>query len=68
MPAPRAILELVTCLDMSSLNKQLATAKTDFEHTTLQCQINTTDSQIDHLIYELYGLTIDEIKIIEKSK
>jgi hypothetical protein len=28
-------------------------------------QIDATDNQIDTLVYELYGLTNDEIKIIE---
>jgi len=33
----------------------------------LQRQIETTDKQIDVLIYELYGLTEEEIKIVEES-
>jgi len=28
-------------------------------------QIAATDSQIDRLVYDLYGLTEDEIKIVE---
>ena len=31
----------------------------------LQRQIDTTDRQIDALVYELYGLTEEEIKIVE---
>ena len=27
--------------------------------------INTTDKEIDKMVYELYGLTDDEIKILE---
>jgi len=50
---------------MLSLHKQFAATKTDFEHTALQRQIDATNSQIDHLVYELYGLTKDEIKIVE---
>jgi len=30
-----------------------------------QRQIVVTDRQIDQLVYELYGLTEDEIKIVE---
>ncbi len=30
-----------------------------------QAQIAPTDHQIDRLVYELYGLTEDEIKIVE---
>jgi hypothetical protein len=50
---------------MLLLNKQLQTAKTDHEKTSLQRQIDVTDRQIDQLVYELYGLTEDEIKIVE---
>lgn len=28
-------------------------------------QIEATDSQIDRLVYELYGLTEEEIRIVE---
>jgi hypothetical protein len=31
----------------------------------LQRQIEATDQQIDQLVYELYGLTEEEIKIVE---
>lgn len=33
----------------------------------LQTQINTTDKEIDTMVYELYGLTEEEIKVIENS-
>lgn len=39
--------------------------RTDNETTVLQRQIEATDKQIDQLIYELYGLTAEEIKIVE---
>jgi hypothetical protein len=32
-----------------------------------QWQISATDNQIDKLVYDLYGLTADEIKIVEDS-
>jgi hypothetical protein len=48
-----------------SLNKRLPEAKTDHEKTALQRQIDATDQQIDQLVYELYGLTEEEIKIVE---
>ena len=35
------------------------------EILALQEQINTTDKEIDKMVYELYGLNEDEIKIIE---
>ena len=50
---------------MLSLNKLLAAAKTAHEKTSLQRQIDATDRQIDNLVYELYGLTEEEIKIVE---
>jgi hypothetical protein len=50
---------------MLALHKQLAAAKTDHDKTALQRQIDATDRQIDRLVYELYGLTQDEIAIVE---
>jgi hypothetical protein len=42
--------------------------KTEHEKTALQRQIDATDKQIDELVYELYGLTQQEIEIIEGKK
>jgi hypothetical protein len=42
---------------------RLATA--DREKAALQNAVTATDQQIDALVYELYGLTIDEIKLVE---
>ena len=50
---------------MLVLHKQLAEVKTGHEQTLIQRQIDATDRQIDKLVYELYGLTEDEIKIVE---
>lgn len=36
--------------------------------TILQRQIDATDRQIDALVYALYGLTDEEIAIIEGAK
>ncbi len=52
---------------MLTLHKQLATAKTDHDKTIIQRQITTTDHQIDQSVYELYGLTEEEIKIVEEE-
>jgi hypothetical protein len=35
------------------------------QETPLQRQIDATDKQIDQLVYELYGLTKEEINIVE---
>lgn len=48
-----------------SLNKHLTEASTPHEQTSLRRQIEFTDRQIDSLVYELYGLTDEEIKIVE---
>ena len=57
--------QMVALVDqMLELHKQLTSAKTDHDKTVIQRQINATDQQIDQLVYELYGLTEDEIKIV----
>ncbi len=33
----------------------------------LKTKIDTTDKEIDQMVYELYGLTPEEIKIVENS-
>lgn len=48
-----------------NLNVNLSTSKTDHEKTALQRQIEATDRQIEQLVYELYGLTEEEIRIVE---
>jgi hypothetical protein len=48
-----------------SLHKQLQEARTPQDQTRLQRQIEATDRQIDALVYELYELTEEEIKIVE---
>ncbi len=56
--------QMVTLIEsMLELHKQLAEAK-----TVLQRQIEATDRQIDRLVYELYDLTEEEIKIVEGSQ
>ena len=47
------------------LYKQLADTKTPQMATILRRQIKIIDNEIDKLVYELYGLTEEEIKIIE---
>ena len=43
----------------------LKKSKIPHERTSLQSQIAATDRQIDALVYELYGLTDAEIRIVE---
>ena len=37
------------------------------EINELQFQINKTDNEIDQMVYELYGLTVEEIEIVENE-
>ena len=50
---------------MLDLHKQLVAAKNPNDKTRLQREIEATDRQIDQLVYELYGLTDEEIEIVE---
>ena len=57
---------LVELVDrMLDLSKKLSNAEMDNEIEALKVEINATDKQIDQLVYKLYGLTDDEIKIVE---
>ncbi len=42
-----------------------ALIKAAAQKAVLQRQINSTDAEIDRLVYELYGLTEEEIAVIE---
>jgi len=57
------MVALVT--QMLDLNKRLQDAKLEHEKTLMQRQIAATDASIDKLVYELYGMTKEEIKIVE---
>ena len=50
---------------MLALHAKLASARTDHEKEVLQRQIDATDREIDTLVYELYDLTEQEIRIVE---
>ncbi len=52
---------------MLDLHKRLAKAKTPQTKTRIEREIKYTDNQIDKLVYELYGLTEAEIKIVEEA-
>jgi hypothetical protein len=47
---------------------EFQSARTEHQRTILQRQINALDRQIDNLVYDLYDLTEEEIKIVEKSE
>ena len=52
---------------MLKLHKDLQVAKTNHEKSLIQRQIDATDKQIDQLVYVLYGLTKEEIRIVEEG-
>jgi len=52
--------------EMLALHRQLTAARTDHEQTNLKRQIDTTDRRIDRLVYDLYGLTEEEIRIVQE--
>jgi len=63
----RSVIKLVD--KMLNLNKELSALGnkiTDKRHQ-IESEIQKTDKQIDNLIYELYNLTEEEIKVVESS-
>lgn len=50
---------------MLDLNKQNKNNISDNHKSIIQRQIEATDREIDQLVYELYGLTKEEIRIVE---
>jgi hypothetical protein len=53
---------------MLELHKQLPAARTPDAKDRIQRQITAADKQIDTLVYELYGLTEEEIAIVEGTE
>ena len=60
--------QMVSLVDqMLELNKRLAESKVPQTTEMLRRQIESTDRQIDQLVYRLYDLTEEEIKIVESE-
>jgi len=57
------VVELVEA--MLRLHKDSGTVKTPREKEAIERQIAATDEQVDQLVYEWYGLTDEEIRIVE---
>jgi len=49
------------------LHKRLAAEQVPHVKTALQRQIDATGRHIDARVYELYGLTVEEVKIVEEG-
>ena len=50
---------------MLALHQRRAAVRTPHEQSVLAAQIAATDRQIDRLVYELYGLSEEEVRIVE---
>ena len=55
---PAAFLSPVSCF--------LSPGSSPHEQTSLSRQIEATDSAIDREVYTLYGLTEDEVRLVEQ--
>ena len=70
-PVPESLVKhehdkLVAMVEkMLALTPKLRGATSESEKAALQNAVTTTDAEIDRLVYELYGLTEEEIKIVE---
>lgn len=66
-PNDTAIHHQLICLagSMQALHKHLAVAKSEPQKVVIQRQIDATDAKINRLVYDLYGLTANEVAIVE---
>ena len=72
IPIPSATPEQQTQLarlvdQMIATKQQLASAKSDADRKMLEQRIQILDSQINTAVYKLYGLTEEEIKVVERQ-
>ena len=63
----KRIINLVDTIMALSKKHQAIKSKQTSETERLKRQIEETDSEIDELVYELYGLTKEEIKVVEEK-
>ena len=60
--------KVVSIVDqMIQAQKECQSAKSDTDKNVWEKKIDLLDKQIDNLVYELYKLTPEEIKIVEES-
>ena len=66
-PAEKSAHDKIVALveSMLALHKSLALAQSPVEKERLEKQIKSTDDGIDKLVYHLYGLSQEEIRIVE---
>jgi hypothetical protein len=63
VPSQAHLVRLVD--EMLSLHDQLEVVNSEAQKTIVQRQIDATDAAIDRLVYDLYGLTTEEIAVVE---
>jgi hypothetical protein len=60
---------LVLLVDkLQGLMPKLRAATSERERSTLQNAVTAADQEIDALVYDLYGLTEKEIKLVDEAK
>ena len=64
-PADKARHDRMVSLVERMLDLHKRTPRTPQEQEMVKREIESTDRQIDALVYELYGLTDEEIRIVE---
>ncbi len=66
IPSPKSTQEFwLIMTHVRHVMSELQSAKTLQEKESVQRQVESTDGAIDKLVYELYGLTEEEIGIVE---
>lgn len=67
-PNNKIVNEIILLVkNLLNLNEQINLIKPSHERSVIERQIDATERKIDKLVYQLYDLTEDEIKIIEES-
>jgi hypothetical protein len=68
-PADKKLHDRIVQLagSMLPLQLQFASAESEVQIKTAERQIEATDAEIDRLVHNLYGLTAEEIAIVEES-
>ena len=65
---PEKATRLVALVEeMLRMTQQADQQRTDHGYNVVDRQITALDDQIDQLVYELYGLTAEEIRIVEEA-
>jgi hypothetical protein len=66
VPSQARLVRLVD--EMLSLHGQLEVVNSEAQKAVVQRQIDATDAELDGLVYDLYGLTAEEIAIVERAR